>query len=476
MSSLLGVPVDQLNNMTIDQLDEAVNALGQTTQQTQQQSNNMALGAAERAALNEQAIDQSTSGASAIDQQLLSLGADLEKADQVSFLGKTGSIAELLSDENISKQVTDLVSTGGWKTLPDTDPLKQFIQRYESALSATVGLISKTGEALDKVTSGRKAALTFGNSVVPPELASKLLGFDVTSSGTTALDISKSPLLSFARGLSAAEADILFDTIRSSPGLAEDLNKLNPRELAALDIGNNGAKWQTYKTAKDNWDSWNKIKPNDIDGLLSFAFDPPMSKSDAAAAVGDNFRRKQAGLTGDNRLDILDSDGDGKLGPLGSLRTRIEKSLGPKSVKQAANNVVSTFTKRAAPPVTKTETTEDETNMVNYLSGKPTEDQMLAELQRQEKIAQEQWVDKQKATGKYTPTQAGALAIGDGTPTYTNPQYTMLTAIVKQGGPYAAAAKKALGRFAVPTAGNKKTEGAGSIKPINVREDDWTVI
>jgi hypothetical protein len=411
LSSLLKVPEDQLKNMTIDQLDEAVNALGQTTQQTQQQSNNANLGAAERAAFSEQAIDESTSGAAAIDQQLNMLGSDLQKADQVTFLGKTGSLEELLSDESISKQVTDLVTSGGWKKLADTDPLKKFITQYQGALTAAADTFSKTGTALDAVTAGNKAAITFGNTTLSPELLASL-GIDVSKSSTTGIDTSKSNLLRVAKGLPAAEADALFNEIAANPSLATELNKLSTQEIAGLGIGKNGPRWQAYKKGQENWAAWNKFKPDDIDGLLAFTFDPPMSKSDAAAAGGDKYRRIQAGVTGDQRLAILDPDGDGRLGPFASLRTTIEKSIGPKNLGSAAAGKGVSFTKREAPPVAQAEVTPEQTNMLNYLATKP------------------------RGAGDM-------LTVMNKSPDNVN----MIRLVASSGGPYAAAAKTALEIF-----------------------------
>lgn len=295
LAQLLGITEEQLNRMNISELDEAVNALGQSTNVRDQQSFSGELSAAERGELAEASKEASTTGMAYTDEQVQNLGTQLESADRITFLGKTGTLSELLSDENVSKEVTDLVTSGKWKELPDTDPLKQFISQYEGILKQAGATFSESVSNYKAGQAANTAAGTFGNAQLSNDVLTALLGTDI-SKATSKVDTSKSPVLGFMNSLPESDAEAMAATLMNlSKDKVVQLNNLSHQELADLDIPD-GDKWKKFVAGSRRQEEWAAVPKNDPDAMLKFMTGNKYGLADIRAAGHENDVRRRIGL------------------------------------------------------------------------------------------------------------------------------------------------------------------------------------
>jgi len=341
LADLLGTTPDNVRGMSLDQLSQVVTNLGAGTSELDSAAVNPLAGAAERADYRELSREASTSGAAAVDAQLESLGTQLDSADTVTFLGKTGTLTDLLSDDAVSEQINNMVADGSWKNLPDTDPLKKFITQYEDVLRTAGESMKREVTASREITEANKNSTQLGGVQLPAEVVSSLLG---EISATSRVDINKSPLLSWASKLPAEQQAAIGLALKQNPALAVELNRLSPAELSSLGIGTGGKKWSDFQETVKRREELEKIPPGDIDALISFMFEGDVNKSQATAIINQNRQRRLFGLPPAEGSDILDSDGDGQLDSPEQLRKTASKYaggslrdiLGGASVPQAA--------------------------------------------------------------------------------------------------------------------------------------------
>lgn len=368
LSAALGMTPEQVKGLTLDELSAAVSNMGGTTTQTDEAASSALLGSAERAEMAERSKELSTSGAAAIDDQLMDLGTQLESADEITFLGKTGTLSELLSDEGISNEVTALLNDKErFDKLPDTDPLKQFITRYQDVLKQAGTTLKGTVAESDQITKTNQEATILGGIQLAPEVVSALLG-DISK--TSAVDINKSPLLSWAKQQSPEQQALVAQALAANPTLATELNKLSRNELIQLGVGSDSPRWKTFIKAAERKKALDAIAPDDIDGLLSFMFAGSMNTTTAQQLLSENANLAKLGLPSHGGLDALDSDKDGRvdspdqlrkaastLTTGGSLREVLDGSTlaAPKAVQpappmdSASQQVLSLFSRDASP-------------------------------------------------------------------------------------------------------------------------------
>lgn len=338
LAGLLGMTPDQVQKMSLGDLDTAVANLGQTTAQTDEAANSALLGSAERAEMAERSKELSTSGAAAIDAQLTDLGAQLESADQITFLGQTGTISDLLSDKGISDAVTKMMNDGSWEKLPDTDPLKQFITKYKDVLTKAAAGVETAAKGYEEVQTANKSALTFGNAVLSPQLAQDLLGFDPSKPTADKVDPSKSNLLGWLKGNPNAEQ--IVSELNGNPTLAKELNGLNAGELSKLDPPN-GERWKIYKDSQAVHEKWKNVNPADPDSILEFLAGSAGGGQQLKGAVAAAYKLRKAGLPAPQIPAGLDEDPkDGVIDAPSKLSSYIQKNLGPSSLR----DVITGFT------------------------------------------------------------------------------------------------------------------------------------
>jgi hypothetical protein len=334
LAEMLGVTKQDVEKMSVDDLSRAVGQVGSTTDVTDDAANSSLLGTAERAEMQERSRDLSTSGAAAVDAQLTRLGTDLESADEVEFFGKKGTISELLSDEGISKQITDLVNNPDkLAKLPADSPLRKFVDQYRDVLKAVASDTKAAVKESEDIKATHTAATTLGPNKLDPAIITELFGD--TSDTTKRIDISKSPLLSWAKSLPADKQGEIGLMLNQNPKLVKELNSLSPAELTALDPPQ-GQKWKEFKQAQDKQQAWKDIDPTDVDAILNFISPGGPNSSQINALLGQAQMLRQAGLPGPAIPPGLDDDPrDGQLDSPDKLAKFVSQRLGAGSLRDA---------------------------------------------------------------------------------------------------------------------------------------------
>lgn len=340
LADTLGITVDQVNNMDINQLNTMVNSLAQGTGQIDAAAVNDNLSAAERGALRDAAKDASATGMAASDQQLLDLGTELESADIVTFLGKSGTLKDLLSDKEITDRIDAMMVDGSWEKLPDTDPLKQFIIKYKEALTTTGNTAIAGVTEVQKIQDDNVASVKFGETTLDPAVVQALTGIDMGSLQNTRIDPNSNPVLAALKGITnPVIANTIAQQINQNPEMIKELAALSKEQVDALGMGKEpveGTGWGKYMKAIDNKKKWATIDKRNPDAVVDFFLGPGRG-AEAAEKIKDNARRRAAGLPEHGGFDMLDEDGDGVIDDLGKLSANIEGRMNPATLRQAAN-------------------------------------------------------------------------------------------------------------------------------------------
>ncbi len=346
LSTLLGINPNQVDSMSIEDLNRAVQAAAgrssvTTAAETQRQAGSAEVGAAERGAFREAGKEQATTGMAASEAQLGKLGESMQRADTVSFGGQNYTVEQLLSDENISKLVSDYVMAP-----PDSDVRKklegdpnaagllQFVHQYESTLKDAAGGIGKAATANTEIQTANKQLSTIApNIAVPDALMSQLYGSALSKPQTAKLESTgvvkalheQSPEY-LQQNAGKINAALALGT--QFPDVAPQLSKLDKDQLDKFINEPNASgrtPMQEVESNRRDEQYLGSIKGNAY-ALLDTYFG---SVPDMATVLGDNQRRIAMGGAGDPNINVLDKDHDGRLDPgaVDTIYNKISASL-----------------------------------------------------------------------------------------------------------------------------------------------------
>lgn len=248
LASLLGVDPATVDTMSLDALNEAVTATASqgpnlSAAETDAASQSGSLGAAERAAMRERSAEQSTSGVAASEAQLEDLGRSLESADTVAFGGRNWTTQELLSDDSISKLVSDYLTnpdspaSKALESDPNSAGLLSFVNKYRETLESAA---KQVGTATTENTAIQQANSALAEPVkgvkVPDSVMAAIYG---DSWGTPqASKMPPSGILIALQQLGTVGAqklgeplNVLLATANADPQLAKDISGFTAEKL-----------------------------------------------------------------------------------------------------------------------------------------------------------------------------------------------------------------------------------------------------
>lgn len=303
LAQLLGLDPAAIDSMGIDELNAAVAAVATqgaepSVRETNALAGNRSVGAAERAAYREAGIEQATSGAAESEAQLESLAQSLENADTVSFGGKQMTVEELLSDEGMSKLITDYLTnpespeSRRFAADPGAAALIQFAEKYRGALTEAATTVGGATEAHTAVTAANKDLATLGTPggaqySIPDSLLAAVYG-DTWNTNTTA----KQPtgVIASLKKLTPAQLDQavpLLNAASTDPELAKQIRLFSPEKLLKLmQPGSDGISpfdhMQQSRKALTEIDALNSAQ--NIDGLINLYFGGDVSSSEKLVA------------------------------------------------------------------------------------------------------------------------------------------------------------------------------------------------
>lgn len=307
LASLLGLDPAAIDNLSLDDLDTAVRATtsqgpGLSVAETQAASQNASLGSAERAAMREASKEQSTTGLASSEAQLESLGRSLENADQVQFGGKQYTVEELLSDENISKVVSDYLTnpespqSKALEADPNSVGLREFIRKYRGALTDAVQQIGTATTKAEEVQNVNASLANAGNYKIPDAIMGAVYGGSWSPSQTT--EMAPTGIVASLKSLNPQQLELtvpLMDAASRDPGLANEIKNFTADQLRTFTTpGANGI--SPFKQLQDNKALKLSVQTNkgNIDELLSSYFGQPLTQTGTGSgswgSVGDAQR------------------------------------------------------------------------------------------------------------------------------------------------------------------------------------------
>ncbi len=141
VAGLLGTDAKQLSGMSIQQMQDQLNAQiadeYDTVDTLNRQANDPALGAAERAEARKTLREMGAVGIRSIESDIDNLADDIAEAETVEFMGEEMQIEELLDDDYLSGVVGKYMTDKNFaKQLKEEEPqLVEFIERHKGALA-----------------------------------------------------------------------------------------------------------------------------------------------------------------------------------------------------------------------------------------------------------------------------------------------------------------------------------------------------
>lgn len=332
LADLLGVPADQVSGMTVSQIHDQINKLMaqefNTTAQLGQKAQSTELGVAERGLARQAGREASAVGIRSTEHDVARLEDEIAKAGTVSFGGQQMSIEQALSDDNISKTVSDYLNSAPdsplRKQLEATEPqLVQFIKRNENVLDDASKQLGAGATQFSDLQSANKTASTLGGKL-SPELAAKVVpGFNELSA--TSLDPNSVPVLAVAQGMDEGQkqayAQDLGQIVNQYPAAAEELKALSADELRKLELDKTGGKWNQFIQDSQKYEQLANIADGDIQALGTAIFG---TDADWSSEIARDKSNSILGTARHNKaFDILDADGDGQIDKIEDIKGRV---------------------------------------------------------------------------------------------------------------------------------------------------------
>lgn len=359
LSDLLGVPPDQLKDMSVGQLRSQIQAVSQAemsqAQQLQQQAGSINLGAAERSLARDLGREASAVGVRASEQDFKNLDDSIANADIVSFGGKEYKVDELLQDDTISQIITDYLNSGEdseiRKELERTEPeLLSFIKKNQAVLDDAARAYQASASQFSTIQKKNQELSKVAGTEIDQDLMKQLLpGYGELS----ATELSPSAVAFFQRlDQLPTEQKAQFvnqaNTLASNP-LTEDiipeLASLAPQQLADLQLerGANSVKLQQLLKNRQTVQQLQNIDPNDIRSVISYYSGGQYNSPEQLQKIIDS--NKSAAFFGFKNADTvaLDADKDGKLDDPKDLYNRMLSATKKASLTDTLNNAVNTY-------------------------------------------------------------------------------------------------------------------------------------
>jgi hypothetical protein len=337
LSELLGVPVDQVSNMSVRQIHDQVNQLMSNefsnTNQLEQQAGSVNAGQAERALAHEGAREASRVGIRSTEADVQHLEQQISNADQVQFGGQLYKVDDLLKDDNISGIISNYLNAApGSPTrtqLEQTEPqLIHFVQKNQTLLQDAADHLQQGAQSFQQLQQSNKDAATMGGLLTPEMAADLVPGYNQLSDKS--IDPNSVPVLAVAQNLNAGQkanyAATLKNLAAKFPGMTTELAGLTPQEIQELGFDDPNGKWKSFEEQEQKYQQIMNTPDEDLHGLISQVFNVG-DNVDFGKEVQRSAAMSALGLAPQNHgLDLIDADHDGKLDSPADIRNRLATS------------------------------------------------------------------------------------------------------------------------------------------------------
>ena len=326
MADILGVTPEQIDTMTVAQLDQAVKVMeeqGDRSSTDIARSKSLA-GQAELEELSAQEQDLSAAGVTAYEQELDTLGSSLENADIINVLGEDMTLEKVLSDDFLVGKIKEYLTAAPGSDLrkkmeadPNMKGLVNFMNGYSKVLTDAVSSLEKAGAANVDIQTSNVNVGKFGDSKLPDSIMEKI--YPNWGKLADAKYKKEKLVAALARMPKEQQASIVQDitTIVSDAKYKElipqfaDLVALDVNHLFKGEKGNRMVDRLVGNITKRQDIDKNK---NNVDYLVDTYFSGASGTKDLQAFVDQESDRALLGLGTDNITSkLLDTDGDGKL-------------------------------------------------------------------------------------------------------------------------------------------------------------------
>lgn len=242
LSSLLGVPTNQLKKASVAELQALIDQAGTrffgSVEALEQQAGSGNLGEAERQLARQSLREASATGIRATEADFQKLEQAIADAEEVEFGGKNYKIEELLKDETVSSLIKDYL---------ENSEVRAELLKTEPAFAAWIDKHSQLFK--NAVKSIETAATSFGElqkqnkefTQAFPESLVKHVFPDAGGMSAESLSKSKKPIVQFYNTLKGADKGAfsanLTALVQAVPGIEKELANLTTKDLKALDLG-----------------------------------------------------------------------------------------------------------------------------------------------------------------------------------------------------------------------------------------------
>lgn len=352
LSSLLGVPQDQLVGMSVSQIHDQVSKVMtdefSKSQALSQKAQSGELGQAERGAAQQLGKEASATGVRASEADVAHLEQQISNADQVQFNGKAYKVDDLLKDDTISGIISDYMNSGpDSQTRADLDKnepaLSDFIKKNQAVLADASSQLQQGAQTFQDTQAYNKGLSNIGGMQLSDDLAKAVIpGWgELHASKITPEAV---PLLDMASGMNPDQQKAMVTAINTQaskdPTFGTQLGSLNEKELNGLQIGVPGGNFEKYINTKDNNTKIQSLQPADTAGIYKAAFGQYMSPPQIAAMY---TKAKAVDTLGFGNLDtsVLDPQHTGQIDTASVLNYLKNNSTVPSLKDAAAGNMSS---------------------------------------------------------------------------------------------------------------------------------------
>lgn len=334
MAGLLNVPETILDKLSLSELSNLLDlAVGTETTRTDAAGSSILGGAAERAAAAQRSADLSTSGVASMEAGMQRLSDEIAQSGNIQFAGKQWTVDELLSDENVSKLVSDYLlnpNSAESKALasdPNAKPLIDFVNRNSAALQEAAKQFSTVATEAQAVQDTNKAIAKIGNTVLPDALMRKIY-----PSWGSAANARYSPtgLVSALHGLPPEQQEAAANSITAAfekfPNFPLDVTSINSGTLGKLVAKKNGA--SPLDTLISTMDITQRVEnTGSVDDIIGMIFGDSVQSQSQAQTLLDEDRQRQKMRGTVPEYSYLDSDNNGRVDDLGTLKQSMLKRI-----------------------------------------------------------------------------------------------------------------------------------------------------
>jgi hypothetical protein len=325
LSSLLGIPADQINKMTVKQLGDAVDSVtksefGESTQNTQQASSGT-LGQAERGMARQVGRELSATGIRSTEADVAHLDQQIANADTVTFGGQIHTVEDLLKDDTVSGIISDYMNSAEGsperKKLDETEPeLSAFIKKNEALFHDASLQLEHGAEGFKQIQDTTKALANVGGITLDNRIMGELIKGFGKEFQTANVDPATIPILAASTGKTPLQqqtyANELNKAVQTDLVDPKELSQLNRDQVDKLGIGVDNSNWSKFTQKETDRVNFTKIDPSDTSGQLRTMVTGVTDIDGIQAAIGTGISRNALGI-GDKVdtgfLDVHDLQG-----------------------------------------------------------------------------------------------------------------------------------------------------------------------